>query len=208
MQTPFSAQDIPGVGAMGDTLEFVKKLWSGMQVPGMALPAASTDELEKQIRDLKAVESWLTVNMNMLRGTIQALEVQRATMAALDSLRESFAQQMKAPAADPAAPTGAAWPYAQAEPVAPASPEPAPAPETAAFGNPAAWWNLLQDQFKQALGQALQSDELAPAAPPASPAQPARPARKRTAKPKAAVAAKAAAKKPKPRAKSAVPPRS
>ena len=38
------------------------------------------------IRDsLKAVEQWLTLNMNMLQGTIQALEIQRGTIATLQA---------------------------------------------------------------------------------------------------------------------------
>src|SRR3954463_3728875 len=77
---------IPGVGAMTDTLDFVKKMWGGMNIPGMAMPTLSVDDINKQIADLKAVESWLTLNMNMLRGTIQALEVQSATIAALQSM--------------------------------------------------------------------------------------------------------------------------
>ena len=72
--------NIPGMGAMTDTLDFVKNLWGGMSVPGMGIPGMvmptlSVEEINKQIADLKAVESWLTLNMNMLRGTIQALEV-------------------------------------------------------------------------------------------------------------------------------------
>ncbi|HJU70644.1 MAG TPA: PhaM family polyhydroxyalkanoate granule multifunctional regulatory protein, partial [Paucimonas sp.] len=82
--------NMPGVGAMTDTLEFVKKLWGGLSVPGMVAPTVSTDELDKQISDLKTVETWLTMNMNMLRGSIQALEVQRATIATLKSMGDAF----------------------------------------------------------------------------------------------------------------------
>ena len=81
---------IPGVGAMTDTLEFVKNLWGGMKIPGMAMPSLSVDEVNKQITDLKAVESWLNVNMSMLRSTIQALEVQSATLAALHTMSSSM----------------------------------------------------------------------------------------------------------------------
>ena len=37
----------------------------------------------------------------------------------------------------------------------------APQAEAGAFPNPAAWWNVLQEQFKHALGQALKDDESA-----------------------------------------------
>ena len=79
-----------GVGVMTDTLDFVKNLWgsvnTSMGLPGMAVPTLSLEELDKKINDLKAVEAWLNVNMGMLRGTIQALEVQRGTIATLKSV--------------------------------------------------------------------------------------------------------------------------
>ncbi len=88
------SQTVPG---MTDTLEFVKNLWGGMGVPGMSAPGApalSTDDLDKRITDLKAVESWLNLNLTMLRTSIQALEVQRGTLATLKSMSESMAQAM------------------------------------------------------------------------------------------------------------------
>ena len=33
-----SMQNIPGMGAMTDTLDFVKNLWGGMSIPGMGIP--------------------------------------------------------------------------------------------------------------------------------------------------------------------------
>src|SRR5882724_3558679 len=76
----------PGSSAMTDTFDFVKNLWGGMHLPGMVVPTVSVDEINKKIADLKAVESWLNLNMNMLRGTIQALQVQSATLATLQSM--------------------------------------------------------------------------------------------------------------------------
>lgn len=49
-------------------------------------PTVDIDELDRRIADLKAVEQWLTVNMNMLQGTIQALEIQRGTIATLKAI--------------------------------------------------------------------------------------------------------------------------
>ncbi|WP_449406091.1 PhaM family polyhydroxyalkanoate granule multifunctional regulatory protein, partial [Massilia phosphatilytica] len=68
---------------MTDTLDFVKNLWGSMQIPGtglpgmpgMATPPMSTDDLDKRIADLEAVESWPNLDLTMLRGTIQALDV-------------------------------------------------------------------------------------------------------------------------------------
>lgn len=89
--------EMPGAGAMNDTLEFVKNMWGGMKVPGVAMPSLSVDDINKQIADLKAVESWLTLNMNMLRGTIQALEVQSATLSTLQSMGEAMSAAIPKP---------------------------------------------------------------------------------------------------------------
>lgn len=166
------SSNIPG---MTDTLEFVKNLWGNMNIPG-AMPgmggaAASTDELDKKIADMKAVEAWLNMNLSMLRGTIQALEVQRNTIATLKSMGESMAQAM-GQGADKAAPF--AQFFAQATPAP--QPEPArqeqpagaanaePPPGAAAMPAAVAWWNLLQDQFKQAVTSAMSPEAMAGAA--------------------------------------------
>jgi hypothetical protein len=195
MQKP-QMPNIPGVAAVTDTLDFVKNLWGsmsvpGMSIPGMAAPTLSVDELDKKIADLKAVESWLNVNVAMLRGTIQALEVQRGTIATLKSMGAALSNAVKQPGANEksvlaAAPYASAFfsqpavePVARVEPKPEVKPEPkpeaapAPAPEKAAaqanpalaaMPNPAVWWNLLQDQFKQAVSTAMSSDAMANAA--------------------------------------------
>lgn len=181
---------IAALGAMTDTLDFVKKMWGNMGVPGMVVPTLSIDEINKKISDLKAVESWLTLNMNMLRGTIQALEVQSGTIAALQSMNMAVGVP-GAPPTDSAPPfespfttaaQGATEPVSA--PVKPAFATPAwsgPAaisgaseakpgmPDFAsASANPSAWWNLLQEQFQQAVLHAL-SEQTAGTAPAAAP---------------------------------------
>lgn len=223
--------NMPGAAAMTDTLDFVKNLWGSMSVPGMNIPGItaptmSVDELDKKINDLKAVEAWLNVNMTMLRGTVQALEVQRATIATLKSMGASLAAAVQKPGANdkslfesvPYASVFFQQPAAAAKPEA-AKPAPAPAkpealvaaaeqPETAAqMTNPAAWWNLLQDQFKQAVTTTMASDALAGASAMATeaatkfatPAKPAAPVAAAAAAPAAAAkaAVKPAAAKPK-----------
>src|SRR4051794_15708193 len=91
--------NLPGLSAMTDTLEFMKNMWGGMGasstgIPGMMMPTLSVEEINKQIKDLKAVESWLSVNMNMLRGTIQALEVQSATISTLQAMGQNLSAAM------------------------------------------------------------------------------------------------------------------
>jgi hypothetical protein len=166
------ASTIPG---MTDTLEFVKNLWGNMNIPG-AMPgmggtAVSTDELDKKIADMKAIEAWLNMNLSMLRGTIQALEVQRNTIATLKAMGDSMAQAM-GQGGDKAAPFAQFFaqpaPAPQAEPQKPeqpsAAPDAEPPPAAAAMPAAVAWWNLLQDQFKQAVTSAMSPEAMAGAA--------------------------------------------
>jgi hypothetical protein len=162
---------MPNAAGMTDTLEFVKNLWGGMHVPGVTVPgmSGSTEELDKKIADLKAVESWLNLNLGMLRGTIQAMEVQRGTLATLKAMGDSMAQAMQRAGADPALAQPFAQFFAQSAaapapsappPEAPAAPEGAAAPSDPAQANAAmpaavAWWNMLQDQFRQAVATAM-----------------------------------------------------
>jgi len=163
---------------MTDTLDFVKSLWGsmgvpGINIPGIAAPTLSVDDLDKKINELKAVESWLNLNATMLRSSIQALEVQRGTIAALKSMGQSLAASMQQPVGDksPFATSSTKTNSKAAE----HKPEPAPAPETPAaeasksttdaaaaaaaqMANPAVWWNLLQEQFKQAVSTAMAAE--------------------------------------------------
>ena len=163
----YGSNDMPGANAMGDTLAFVKQLWGSMKIPGMAMPSLSPEDIDKQIADLKAVESWLQVNMNMLRGSIQALEVQSATLTALRSVGESFAKAASgagasAPADDKPAfesPFQSSFqssfqsPFEQAAQVGATAD---PASMAAPFANAAVWWNAMQEQFSNVVGQAMQ----------------------------------------------------
>lgn len=74
-----------------DPMEFLKTLWgnTGMPRPGLVTPTLDTNELDKRIADLKAVEGWLKTNLGMLQMTIQGLEMQRATLAAMQAISQS-----------------------------------------------------------------------------------------------------------------------
>ena len=214
-----SMPNMPGAGAMTDTLKFMKKLWGGItlpgaSMPGMVMPTLSVEEIDKQIADLKAVESWLTMNMNMLGGTIKALEVQSATIATLQSMSANFSAAMKpaepvatpqpspyeaffraasAPAAAAAAPAPAPTPAPAPAPAAQAAPVPEAANEVPPMANPNAWWNMLQEQFQQAVASAIPPEPAASAKPDSAPkaassAKPAATAKPRTAKKPAAAA--------------------
>lgn len=76
-----------------DPFEFLKSMWSrmGISLPGLAAPTLDLGELDKRINDLKAVENWLKMNLNMLQMSIQGLEMQRVTIAAMQALRQTAA---------------------------------------------------------------------------------------------------------------------
>jgi hypothetical protein len=70
-----------------DPFEIFRRLWGplGLPVPGMAVPTLDPKEVEKRIAELRSVESWLEVNLNMVRFAVQGLEVQRSALLAATS---------------------------------------------------------------------------------------------------------------------------
>ncbi len=204
MSTSSSMNGLPGADAMNDSLEFVRTMWGSMKIPGMAMPSLSPDEINKQITDLKAVESWLQVNMNMLRSSIQALEVQSATLSALQAMSDSFTQAVTPqPAKEDKPPFDSPFNAFSSAAKEPASAEPKPeaaaqneaasavppldtAAMAAQFANSAAWWNVVQDQFTQAVNSVM--------APPAATAA-AKSATKSATKSASKPATKSAAKR-------------
>ncbi|WP_144144074.1 PhaM family polyhydroxyalkanoate granule multifunctional regulatory protein [Paraburkholderia sp. BCC1884] len=137
----------------------------------MMAPLTNVEELDKRITDMRAVEQWLKLNLSMLQSAIQALEVQRATLATLRAFgafaQSSMAQPAAAAAPSPAPATG--WPH----PEAPASEssessESSTSDEDDATATPpfdaSAWWNLLQSQFNQIAQFAMTQPSVATAA--------------------------------------------
>ena len=175
----------------------------------MMAPLSSVEELDKRITDLRAVEQWLKLNLGMLQSAIQALEVQRATLATLRAFG-AFAQSSMSAAEEAAVAAAQAAAAPGDAPKSDAGPQAASgagdsdaAPPNQAF-YPAGWWNLLQAQFNQLAGMAMaqgaqagvsgDAPSQAPAAaPPDAPAPARKPAAKR-AKPTGSAAARAASK--------------
>ena len=73
-----------------DPFEMFRRLWGplGVPVPGMAVPTFDPEEVAKRIAELRSVEAWLNMNLNMLRLSIQALEMQRAALSAMQPKKE------------------------------------------------------------------------------------------------------------------------
>jgi hypothetical protein len=83
-----------------DPFEFLKNLWGPMGLPQAGLSASTTamGEVDRRIAELKSVENWLNLNLNVLRMTIQGLEMQKAGLAAM--------QGAAAPTTDTPPPSG------------------------------------------------------------------------------------------------------
>jgi hypothetical protein len=198
--------------------EMLEKMWRMMQVPGlgggalspasmmsdMMTPMTNIDELDKRITDMRAVEQWLKLNLNLLQSAIQALEVQRATLATLKAFgafaQTSMEQATSAPEVakafvPPAAQSTQAPTHAPTQAHAPAEDRQAAADAASAAAasiDPTPWWNLLQAQFNQIAAMALAPRPVTDSSKTAS-AQPAAPAA--AAKAPAKTAARPVAKK-------------
>ena len=134
-----------------DPLEFMRGMWSnmGFSLPGMVTPTMDVDELDKRIADMKAVEGWLKMNLNMLQMSIQGLEMQHATLTTIKAMGEATRQKgpdvadSGASAATNPFNNAALWSWLQAmSGAAPAEAAPQAAPQseaptsTAEGGNP------------------------------------------------------------------------
>ncbi|HKX38751.1 MAG TPA: PhaM family polyhydroxyalkanoate granule multifunctional regulatory protein [Burkholderiales bacterium] len=73
-----------------DPFEMFRRLWGplGVPIPGMAVPTFDPQEVERRIAELRSVEAWLNMNLNMLKFSIQGLELQRAALQAMKSASE------------------------------------------------------------------------------------------------------------------------
>lgn len=126
-------------GSPPDPFEMFRRLWAplGLPVPGMAMPTLDPAEVEKRIADLKSVETWLGMNLNMVKMAIQGLEVQKMALNA-----------MRANASAVSAASDAARAFA-GQAAASAPPEPAGKsamnPGVNPMANPMLWpWAMMQ----------------------------------------------------------------
>ena len=78
-------------GPPQDPFEMFRRLWGplGVPLPGMAMPTLDPDEVDKRITELKSVEAWLNMNLNMVKFSIQGLEVQKAALHAMRAAQPS-----------------------------------------------------------------------------------------------------------------------
>jgi len=168
-----SHPDPTGFGKFVPGFDFLQNLGKGAAapLPGMeqwnqwVAPTLDPKALDKRIEELKAVQFWLDQNATALKATIQALEVQKLTLATLKGMNFNPADLARAwqPAAAASAPAKAA--------AAPAAPPPRKtaakaagktsaktSAKTAAKGmpDPMQFWGALTQQFQQIASNAMQ----------------------------------------------------
>ena len=205
-----------GFGKFVPGFDFLQSLAKGAaqsmpQMPGLGgwvAPTLNVEDLDKRIAELKAVQFWLDQNTMALKATVQALEVQKMTLATLKGMNVSMAEVAKAFTVQPSESTEAPAPAPPpaARPAPEAAPEPAAAPQAAETADGEAarpgvidamqWWGALTQQFQQIAATAMK--EAAARATP-EPAAASAADRPRAAAKKAAAPAKKAAKKAAPR---------
>ena len=131
-------------------------------------PTLDPAELDKRIQELKTVHFWLEQNARLMAATIQAMEVQRMTLATLQGMNVplvDLTNALKIKLPDSLMPKAAAADEAEdeedaPEAAAPASSQPArqgTASEAApaAVVDPLQWWGALTQQFTQLAAQAV-----------------------------------------------------
>lgn len=179
--SPFGfARFVPG-------FDFLQSLAQGAAANMPAMPALSewvaptlsVQEVDKRIQEFKTVQFWLEQNARALAATVQALEVQRMTLATLKDMNVAVGGMAAAmgAAAPGAGSKGADARAKVAQPEQAPSPQPEPAQQPKAqakaqakaqptgTGTPAVdpmqWWTAVTQQFQQIAERAVQ--DVAPA---------------------------------------------
>jgi hypothetical protein len=140
------------------------------QLPNLSswvAPTLNVDELEKRIGELKAVHFWLDQNSKALGATIQALEVQKMTLATLQGMNFNMgdvadALKLKPTAAGGAEKAGTDKPAGKAKD--------AGAPVAGAPVDPLQWWGALTQQFQEIAANAMKDVAPKAATPARAPA--------------------------------------
>jgi hypothetical protein len=63
----------------------------------MIAPTMNIEDIDKKIAELKAVETWLTMNTGFVQMTIKTLEMQRAGLESLQAAGKAAADAAKKP---------------------------------------------------------------------------------------------------------------
>jgi hypothetical protein len=155
-----------GFGKLVPGFDFLQNIAKGAsQMPSLSnwvAPTLNPEELEKRIGELKAVHFWLDQNSKALGATIQALEVQKMTLATLKGMNFNMGEvanafKLKTP---DSVVTGAQRVKEKAAPTAnensgAAGTSKAGEQPAAGIVDPLQWWGALTQQFQQIAAGAL-----------------------------------------------------
>ena len=179
-----SEQQNFGFGKFVPGFDFLQNLSKGtpqqQAAPNLSswvAPTLNVEELDKRISELKAVSFWLDQNAKALAATIQALELQKMTLATLKGMNFNMADianalklkpdaaPAKAPSGKPAAEAGSmAGAAKEAVAKARASKKNGQAPAgnghaakaaSAGVVDPLQWWGALTTQFQEIAAGAM-----------------------------------------------------
>ena len=147
--------------------EFLSTPWGKLPLgaAGGAFNPTDIREIDKRIQELKTVEQWLSLNLSLLNTTIQGLEVQRGTLAAIQAFSDSIATAATPAGSAAASATPASDPKAMAAASAAAMAAAAPG-----MAQASQWWGSMQQQFEQMMA-AAQAGTASMMASPAKPAK-------------------------------------
>jgi hypothetical protein len=181
-----SEQQNYGFGKFVPGFDFLQNLAKGTAQTQAAMPSLSNwvaptlnvEELDKRISELKAVGFWLDQNAKALAATIQALELQKMTLATLKGMNfnmADLASALKLKPGEAAADSAAAAPGSMAGAATQAVAKARARKKSAAPGNgpadqpaagvvdPLQWWGALTQQFQEIAAGAMREAAKNPA---------------------------------------------
>jgi hypothetical protein len=166
-----------GFGKFVPGFDFLQNLAKGAtqtipQMPNLGnwvAPTLNVEELDKRIDELKAVHFWLEQNSRALGATVQALEVQKMTLATLKGMNFNMgdvanALKLKATESvysginkvtETAADTARTLSQVASAVTGPKAEPTAEAPATA-VADPMQWWGALTQQFQHIAASAME----------------------------------------------------
>ena len=108
MSNESNEPDIPGANnpfTPQSALEFMQRMWNplGVTMPGFTMPGAGPAapgampfpnaasmfaaldpvEIDRKIAELRVIENWLTMSVNMMQMSIKTMELQKASLEAM-----------------------------------------------------------------------------------------------------------------------------
>lgn len=84
-------------GPSGEWFELMQKMWNptSYPMPGMFTPIMNVEDIDKKLRELKSVETWLSMNIGFVQMTIKTLEMQKMALESLNAAAKETAGPKK-----------------------------------------------------------------------------------------------------------------